>query len=70
MREIRVLCVENHSEYMWKTGDEVPQYGSEHRRLKSNVMDTDERFYTFTKAGKYPYQCSVHEKTTGRIVVQ
>jgi plastocyanin len=39
--------------------------------FKSKVRDTDERFsYTFTKAGTYPYFCSVHPKMTGKIVVQ
>lgn len=39
--------------------------------FKSKVMDTDEKFsYTFTKAGTYPYFCSVHPKMTGTIVVQ
>src|ERR1700758_4624285 len=39
--------------------------------FKSKVRDTDEKFsYTFTKAGKYPYYCSVHPKMTGQIIVQ
>jgi len=34
--------------------------------FKSKVMDTDEKFsYMFTKAGTYPYYCSVHPKMTG-----
>jgi hypothetical protein len=34
--------------------------------FKSKVMDTDEKFsYTFTKAGTYPYYCSIHPKMTG-----
>jgi len=38
--------------------------------FKSKV-DTDEKFsYTFTKAGTYPYFCSVHPKMTGKVVVQ
>ena len=39
--------------------------------FKSKVRDTDEKFsYTFTKAGTYPYYCSVHPKMTGKVVVQ
>ena len=39
--------------------------------FKSKVRDTDETFsYTFTKAGTYPYFCSVHPKMTGKVVVQ
>lgn len=39
--------------------------------FKSKVRDTDEKFsYTFTKAGTYPYFCSVHPKMTGKVVVQ
>jgi plastocyanin len=34
-------------------------------------MDTNEKFsYTFTKAGTYPYYCSVHPKMTGQVVVK
>ena len=39
--------------------------------FKSKVRDTDEKFsYIFTKAGTYPYYCSVHPKMTGKILVQ
>ena len=39
--------------------------------FKSKVRDTDEKFsYTFTKAGTYPYFCSIHPKMTGTVVVQ
>jgi plastocyanin len=34
-------------------------------------MDTDETFsYMFTKAGTYPYYCTIHPKMTGKAVVQ
>jgi hypothetical protein len=39
--------------------------------FKSKVRDTDEKFsYKFTKAGTYPYYCSVHPKITGLVVVK
>jgi plastocyanin len=39
--------------------------------FKSKVLDTDEKFsYTFTKAGTYPYYCTIHPKMTGQVVVQ
>src|ERR1700722_17462582 len=39
--------------------------------FKPKVMDTNEKFsYTFTKAGTYPYYCSVHPKMTGQDVVK
>ena len=39
--------------------------------FKSRALDTGEKFsYTFTKAGTYPYFCSVHPKMTGQVVVQ
>jgi plastocyanin len=35
------------------------------------VRDTDEKFaYQFTKAGTYPYYCTIHPKMTGKVVVQ
>jgi plastocyanin len=37
----------------------------------SKVRDTAETFwYTFAKAGTYPYYYSVHPKMTGQVVVQ
>jgi plastocyanin len=39
--------------------------------FKSKVLDTDEKFaYTFSKAGSYPYFCSIHPKMTGKVIVQ
>jgi plastocyanin len=39
--------------------------------VKSKVLDTDEKFsYTFTKAGTYPYYCTIHPKMTGKVVVR
>lgn len=56
----------------WTNRDDIPHtVVSNDGVFKSKVRDTDEKFsYTFTKAGTYPYFCSVHPKMTGKIVVQ
>jgi plastocyanin len=56
----------------WTNRDDIPHTSvSTDGVFKSKVLDTDEKFsYTFTKAGTYPYFCSVHPKMTGQIVVQ
>lgn len=56
----------------WINRDDIPHtVVSTDGVFKSKVRDTDEKFsYTFTKAGTYPYYCSVHPKMTGKIVVQ
>jgi plastocyanin len=56
----------------WTNGDDIPHTAvSTDGVFKSKVMDTDEKFsYTFTKAGTYPYYCSVHPKMTGQVVVK
>jgi plastocyanin len=56
----------------WVNHDDIPHTAvSTDGVFKSKVMDTDEKFsYTFTKAGTYPYFCSIHPKMTGTIVVQ
>ena len=56
----------------WTNRDDIPHtVVSTDGVFKSRVQDTDEKFsYTFTKAGTYPYFCSVHPKMTGKIVVQ
>lgn len=56
----------------WTNHDDIPHtVVSTDGVFKSKVRDTDEKFsYTFSKAGTYPYFCSVHPKMTGQIVVQ
>jgi amicyanin len=56
----------------WTNRDDIPHTAvSTDGVFKSKVMDTDETFsYTFTKAGTYPYYCTVHPKMTGTVVVQ
>lgn len=56
----------------WTNKDDIPHTTvSTDGVFKSKVMDTDEQFsFRFTKAGTYPYFCSVHPKMTGKVVVQ
>jgi plastocyanin len=56
----------------WTNADDIPHtVVSTDGVFKSKVRDTDEKFsYTFTKAGTYPYYCSVHPKMTGQVVVK
>ncbi len=56
----------------WINRDDIPHtVVSTDKVFKSKVLDTDEKFsYTFTKAGDYPYFCSIHPKMTGKVVVQ
>ena len=55
----------------WINRDDIPHtVVSTDKVFKSKVLDTDEKFsYTFTKAGDYPYFCSIHPKMTGKVVV-
>jgi plastocyanin len=56
----------------WSNRDDIPHtVVSTEGVFKSKVLDTDDKFsFTFTKAGTYPYFCSIHPKMTGKVVVQ
>jgi len=56
----------------WTNRDDIPHtIVSTDKAFKSKVLDTDEKFsFTFSKAGTYPYFCSIHPKMTGSVVVQ
>jgi plastocyanin len=58
----------------WINRDDIPHTvvsTDDPKIFKSKVLDTDEKFsFTFTKAGTYPYFCSVHPKMTGKVIVQ
>jgi len=56
----------------WTNSDDIPHTSvSTEGVFKSKVLDTDEKFsFTFTKAGTYPYYCTIHPKMTGTVVVQ
>src|SRR6201993_298540 len=56
----------------WVNHDDIPHtVVSTDSVFKSQVLDNDEKFsFTFTKAGSYPYFCSIHPKMTAIIVVK
>jgi len=56
----------------WTNHDDIPHtVVSTDGVFKSKVLDTDEKFsFTFSKAGSYPYFCSIHPKMTGKVIVQ
>jgi plastocyanin len=56
----------------WVNHDDIPHtVVSTDGVFKSKVLDTDEKFsFTFSKAGSYPYFCSIHPKMTGKVIVQ
>lgn len=56
----------------WTNRDDIPHtVVSTDGAFKSKVLDTDEKFsFTFSKAGIYPYFCSIHPKMTGKVIVQ
>jgi plastocyanin len=56
----------------WINHDDIPHtVVSTDGLFKSKVLDTDEKFsFTFTKAGNYPYFCSIHPKMTASVVVK
>ena len=56
----------------WTNRDDIPHtIVSTDKVFKSKVLDTDEKFsFTFSKAGTYPYFCSIHPKMTGSVIVQ
>jgi plastocyanin len=56
----------------WVNRDDIPHtVVSTDKVFKSKVLDTDEKFsFTFSKAGTYPYFCSIHPKMTGKVIVE
>jgi plastocyanin len=56
----------------WVNHDDIPHtVVSNDGVFKSKVLDTEDKFsFTFSKAGSFPYFCSIHPKMTGKVVVQ
>ncbi len=69
-----VLAVSLGTTVTWTNRDDIPDTvvsADDPKAFKSKVLDTDEKFsFTFSKAGTYPYFCSIHPKMTGKVVVQ
>jgi plastocyanin len=65
------LTVPVNSTVTWINKDDVPHViASNDGVFKSKALDTDDKYsYTFSKAGTYPYYCSIHPKMVGKIVV-
>ena len=59
---------------IWTNHDDIPHTvvsTDDPKTFKSKVLDTDDKFsFTFSKAGTYPYFCSIHPKMTGKVIVQ
>jgi plastocyanin len=57
---------------IWTNRDDIPHtVTSTDLVFKSKTLDTDDKFTTtFTKAGTYPYFCSLHPKMTGKVIVE
>ncbi|MGH9514259.1 MAG: cupredoxin domain-containing protein [Terriglobales bacterium] len=66
------LTVPVNSVVTWVNKDDLPHViASTDGVFKSKALDTDDKYsYTFSKAGTYPYFCSIHPKMVGKIVVQ
>jgi plastocyanin len=66
------ITVPVNSAVTWVNKDDIPHVvASDDGLFKSRALDTEQKYsYTFTKAGTYPYYCSVHPKMVGKIVVQ
>ena len=66
------LTVSVNSAVTWVNKDDIPHVIASNGGLfKSKALDTDQKFsYTFTKAGTYPYYCTIHPKMEGKIVVR
>lgn len=66
------LTVAVNSTVTWVNKDDIPHViASNDGVFKSKALDTDQKYsYTFSKAGTYPYYCSIHPKMVGKVVVQ
>lgn len=66
------ITVPLNSTVTWVNKDDIPHViDSNDGLFKSKALDTDQTFsFTFTKAGTYPYYCSIHPKMVGKVIVQ
>jgi plastocyanin len=65
------VTVPVNSAVTWVNKDDIPHViASNDGLFKSKALDADEKFsHSFTKAGTYPYYCTLHPKMMGKIVV-
>ena len=65
------LAVPVNSTVTWVNKDDIPHViASRDGVFKSKALDTEQKYsYTFTKAGTYPYYCSMHPKMVGKVLV-
>jgi plastocyanin len=70
----KLLTVPHGATVTWVNRDSEPHTvlnSAEKPLFRSPPLDTGDRFsFTFTRAGAYPYNCSVHPHMTGTVVVR
>ncbi len=56
---------------IWINGDDIPHtVVADDHSFRSRTLDTDDRYsFTFEKAGRYRYFCSLHPHMVGTVVV-
>lgn len=65
------LTVKAGTTVTWTNRDDIPHALVSVGTFKSKALDTDDSYaFTFTKAGEYPYFCSLHPHMTGTVKVE
>ena len=64
------LTVPVNSTVTWVNKDDIPHViASNDGLFKSKALHTDQKYsYTFSKAGTYPYYCSIHPKMVAELL--
>jgi plastocyanin len=67
-----VVTVKPGTMVVWSNGDDIPHtVVAKSGVFKSKVLDTGDSFsFTFAKAGKFDYFCSLHPHMTGTVIVK
>jgi plastocyanin len=68
----QVLTVKPGTTVTWTNADDIPHtVTSTTGAFRSKVLDSGDKFsFTFAKAGRFGYFCSLHPHMTGTIVVK
>lgn len=69
----QALTVKPGTTVTWLNGDDIPHtvVAADKQAFRSKPLDSGDSFsFTFTRAGTYPYFCSIHPHMTGKIVVR